>query len=91
MNRPTGLPRQRLIPLIQELLGRDAASAPVGIQQALSEVGLSSISMVNLMLAVEAQFDLTIPQGEITPENFRSIAAIEALILRLTGQPAVES
>jgi acyl carrier protein len=39
--------------------------------------------MVNLMLSMEVQFDLAIPQAEITPENFASIASVEALILRL--------
>ena len=38
---------------------------------------------VNLMLAVEGEFDLMIPQTEITPENFRSIASIEAMLERL--------
>ena len=36
--------------------------------------------MVNLMLAVEAEFDLEIPQEEMTPENFRSIETIERLV-----------
>ena len=44
---------------------------------------MSSIKMVNLMLALEAEFDLTIPQGDITPDNFRSVATIEALLARL--------
>ena len=29
--------------------------------------------MVNLMLAVEVEFDIAIPQSEITPENFESL------------------
>ena len=33
-----------------------------------------------LMLAVEAEFDLEIPQAEMTPENFRSVDTIDALI-----------
>jgi acyl carrier protein len=44
---------------------------------------MSSIKMVNLMLAVETEFDLTIPQSDITPDNFRSVATIEALLVRL--------
>jgi acyl carrier protein len=35
------------------------------------------------MLAVEAEFNLTIPQTEITPENFLSISSISALVERL--------
>ena len=35
------------------------------------------------MLAIEAAFDIAIPDEELTPENFRSIATIEALLERL--------
>jgi acyl carrier protein len=36
--------------------------------------------MVNLMLAVEGEFDLKISDQDMTPSNFRSIARIEALV-----------
>jgi acyl carrier protein len=39
--------------------------------------------MVSLMLTVEAEFDITIPASEITPENFRSVSTIETLILKI--------
>jgi acyl carrier protein len=38
------------------------------------------------MLAVETEFDLTIPQSDITPENFRSVASVEALLARLLAR-----
>ena len=41
------------------------------------------MDMVNLMLAVEAEFDFTIPQSEITPENFQSIETLERMIVGL--------
>ena len=40
------------------------------------------MDMVNLMLGVEAEFDFTIPQAEITPENFQSIRTLELMIVR---------
>ena len=46
--------------------------------------GLSSLDTVNLMLAVEGEFDLFLPQVEMTPENFRSVLAIATLVDRLT-------
>jgi acyl carrier protein len=49
----------------------------------LREAGLTSMATVKLMLAVEAAYDVAIPDAELTPENFRSIAAIEALLERL--------
>ncbi len=75
--------RERLIDLIRQILGPPAASRPLPIDARLSELGMSSIKMVNLMLAIEVEFDLTIPQAEITPDNFRSIASVELLVRRL--------
>jgi acyl carrier protein len=49
----------------------------------LHDCGLTSMATVKLMLAIEAAYDLAIPDAELTPENFRSIAAIEALVTRL--------
>jgi acyl carrier protein len=44
--------------------------------------------MVNLMLAVEVEFDIAIAQSDITPENFHSLASIEALVGHTLGQRA---
>ena len=76
--------RDRLLHLVGQILGKPAeAASSLPSDARLSELGMSSIKMVNLMLAVETEFDLTIPQGEITPDNFRSVASIEALVARL--------
>jgi acyl carrier protein len=45
--------------------------------------GMTSMAMVRLMLAVEAAFDISIPDGDLNPENFRSVRALEALVERL--------
>jgi acyl carrier protein len=42
--------------------------------------------MVNLMLAVELEFDIAIAQSDITPENFHSLSSIEALVAHTLGQ-----
>ena len=46
----------------------------------LTECGLSSLDMVNLMLAVESEFDVKIPDRDMTPSNFRTKARIDALV-----------
>ena len=38
------------------------------------------MDMVNLMLSVEAEFDFTIPQDAITPENFLSVETLQAMV-----------
>lgn len=75
--------RDRLLQLVGQILGKPDAAATLPAEARLSELGMSSIKMVNLMLAVETEFDLTIPQGDITPDNFRSVATVEALLTRL--------
>ncbi len=81
-------PRERLLGLVRKILGANAANRPLPIDARLSELGVSSIKMVSLMLAIETEFDLTIPQTEITPENFSSLATVEALVLRIAAGSA---
>jgi acyl carrier protein len=45
------------------------------------DVGLTSMDMVNLMLGIEAEFDFTIPQSEVTPENFQSVKTLELMVM----------
>jgi acyl carrier protein len=83
-HRIVGLtPRERLIGLVRQVLGQPAAARPLPIDARLSDLGLSSIKMVNLMLAIEVEFGVAIPQSEITPQNFESIASIETLVVKL--------
>jgi acyl carrier protein len=72
-----------VVKLVREILERDSIIPPAPLEDALIDIGLSSIDLVNLMLAVEAEFDLTIPQSELTVENFRSITTIIRLVDRL--------
>lgn len=83
LDRVQNSPRGRLIELIREILGPEAATRPLPIDARLGDLGMSSMKMVNLMLAVEAEFGVTIPPADITPENFQSIVSVEALLLRL--------
>lgn len=84
MEESQAAPRSRLIALVRQIVGATVPE-PFPAEQKLSELGLSSLKMVNLMLAVELDFDVVIPQQDITPENFFSVASIEALIVRLNS------
>jgi acyl carrier protein len=86
--RPAQATRERLIELVRQMQDQREAPRLLSIDARLSDLGLSSIKMVSLMLAVEAAFDITIPQSEITPENFHSISTIEALVVRLVASSA---
>jgi acyl carrier protein len=74
---------RRLVALVKQTLGADAAlPQPFPVDRQLSDLGVSSLKMVNLMLAVELEFDIAIPQSDITPENFHSVATIQAMVVR---------
>jgi acyl carrier protein len=77
---------ERLAALVKQVLGDGAAiPEPLPLDAQLSDLCISSLKMVNLMLAVEVEFDITIPQNDITPENFHSLATIDALVSRTLG------
>jgi acyl carrier protein len=71
----------RLLALVKSILKQNAIAADVEPATLLVDVGLTSMDMVNLMLAVEAEFDFTIPQDEITPENFQSVGTLARLVM----------
>jgi acyl carrier protein len=72
--------RNRVMALVKAILEQNAITATVDPDTRLVDVGLTSMDMVNLMLGVEAEFDFTIPQAEITPENFQSVTSLEAMV-----------
>jgi acyl carrier protein len=73
--------RGRILVLVRAILEQNSIAAEVHPESRLVDVGLTSMDMVNLMLSVEAEFDFTIPQAEITPENFQSVKTLERMIV----------
>jgi acyl carrier protein len=78
--------RERLLTLVRKAMGAQGATRPIAVDARLPELGISSIKMVGLMLAIEAEFNITIEQSEITPENFASIASMEAMLERIAAR-----
>jgi acyl carrier protein len=82
-NRDAPSTRERLLNLVRQILEQQNGVRPLPIDARLNDLGMTSIKMIKLMLAIELEFDLAIPQAEITPENFVSIASVEAMLSRL--------
>ena len=77
---------RRVTSVVTAILAKHDQTRPVGLDDDLARLGFTSIDMVELMLSIEGDFDLLIPPGEITTENFRSVAAVDRLVARLTAQ-----
>jgi acyl carrier protein len=83
----SNLAAERVKSVVQRLLKERSIDRLVGSEDDLRDVGLTSMDMVNLVLAVESEFDLMIPETSITPANFRSVAAISSLVGALQSSP----
>ena len=80
--------QDRVLFVVRSVLKQNAITADVHPESRLVDIGLDSMDMVALMLKVEAEFDLTLPQPEITPENFQSVRTLELMILNQLGSGA---
>jgi acyl carrier protein len=69
--------------VVRRMLIERSIDGTVTAEADLREIGLTSLDMVDLVLSVECEFDLQIPEAQITPTNFRSISAIDALVTAL--------
>ena len=78
-----GVTNEEVAQLVRRILEERSISAVVSPESDLRDVGLTSLDMVTLVLSVEAEFNLTIPETQITPSNFRSISSINALVSSL--------
>jgi acyl carrier protein len=73
----------RIVELVRQAMPGQPALPNLAADADLYDAGLTSMAMVKLMLAIEVAFDLAIPDADLHPDNFRSIAAVEALVTRL--------
>ena len=83
MHRRNNSATDRVVDVVQRLLRERSINRPIGTDDDLCAVGLTSLDMVNLMLSIEAEFVLEIPESEIKPANFRSISTVASLVTAL--------
>lgn len=72
--------REQITRLVQGVLAKRLGRVDVAPEANLTDLGVTSLDMVGLMLAIEDAFEIEIPQRRMTPANFRSVNAIEQLV-----------
>ena len=80
---PTNASESKIAKVVDRLLKDHSIDRTFYAEEDLRDVGLTSLDMASLVLSVEAEFDLMIPEREITPANFRSVATITNLVTAL--------
>ena len=74
----------RIAEMVREVM-IESAPTTIGLDEDLRSMGLTSMGMVKLMMAVEVAFNVSVPDEDLHPDNFRSVRAIETLVARLAG------
>lgn len=76
----------RTLVLAQKVAASNLKRLDFGADEALSDVGVTSVDLVSLMLAVEAEFDIMIPASYLNAENFRSIDTIASMVEKVRAE-----
>ncbi len=72
--------KDRIIAIACHLLAKRGVRTTPQLDANLRQAGLTPPDIVNLLLTVEAEFDIAIAQSATTPDNLNTIAAIESLV-----------
>jgi acyl carrier protein len=76
-----------LAELIEARLAGRAGSVSVTETTPLIEGGLiDSIALAEIVAHIEEQTGIRVPDDEVTPDNFASVATINAMVSRLEAQ-----
>lgn len=71
---------------IIELLTDIRDDVDVSCETLIDDGILSSLDIIQLIGALDDEFDISIPATEIVPANFNSVAAMEAMVKRLQDE-----
>ena len=72
---------QDLLSLVHEHLFESQSG--MDAETDLFEAGMESMGIMQLIMQIEERFGIVVSDGEVTRQNFRSVAALAAMVERL--------
>lgn len=75
----------RIVELAKSVAADRARELDIQEDEPLVQAGLDSVDLVNLMLAVEAEFGILIPPKMMNPANFKTVTAIARMVRDVQG------
>jgi acyl carrier protein len=77
----------RLTVFIQQNLVGDESTRPIGKHDSLIDRGvIDSMGLFQLMTFIEQETGIRIPDEEVLPENFETVATMELMVQRLQAR-----
>jgi acyl carrier protein len=85
MDQTAKMPDQSFIAMVRSHLKYLKPSDQLGLDQPLKTLGLDSMAAVDLLLDIEDNYAITLPDTYLTEETFSTIQALWLVIDHLTG------
>lgn len=73
----------KLHDVLREHMPEAPAEGALDPEASLVDLGIDSLRLVELIIALEDSFEIVIPDEEMLAENFRTVGTISALVDRL--------
>lgn len=82
--------QQAIAEALLEFLRSSILAEGVAVDEAtsLSQLGVDSVSLVELLLFIERRFKVIVPDGELTAANLATIQALSVLVQRIAASDA---
>ena len=74
--------KDQILDILSDIVDDDVESCTTLIDDGV----LSSLDIIQLIGALNDEFDISIPATEIIPQNFNSVAAMAAMVERLADE-----
>ena len=74
--------KDQILDILADIVDDDVESCTTLIDDGV----LSSLDIIQLIGALNDEFDISIPATEIIPQNFNSVAAMAAMVARLCDE-----
>jgi acyl carrier protein len=79
--------REDLLTFVRDEIVADGSGASIDENEPLIERGLiDSIALLKITTYIEERTGLRVPDDEVTPDNFQSVADIDQLVARLRAR-----
>ena len=81
--------KTELMEFIRTTLMPDGEAKPIGENDPLIDQGvIDSMGLLQIMTFIEERTGVRVPDDEVTPDNFQSLATIERMVVRLQARHA---
>jgi len=77
---------ERLTRLLRKHLTFLAPGQELPPEASLRELGLNSMNAINLLLEIEEEFGVVVPDELLVADTFQSLTALESVIASLLGE-----